>query len=234
MFLEKRCALLHRDHVLVVGDTHLPFEHPGYLDFCLSVQRRVKCGTVVHVGDLVDCHSFSYKHDADPKGKSPSDEIEAAREHLAPWFKAFPRLFLCYGNHDRRPDMKAKHSHLPDDVMKPFRQIWGLPDGWKDDFSWEIDGVRYTHGTGLTGDFAHIKAAQQCRQSTVIGHTHSVGAIHYLVSEKDRIFGMNVGCGIDRKTYAFEYGRDFNKKPVLGCGVVTDNGKLCQFFPMEL
>ncbi|MCX5657960.1 MAG: hypothetical protein NTZ48_07090 [Candidatus Omnitrophica bacterium] len=87
---------------------------------------------------------------------------------------------------------------------------------------------------GLSGERAHIKAAEQGRQSTVIGHMHSTGAINYLVSENDRIFGMNVGCGIDRKTYAFEYGRELLKKPVLGCGVVTDKGKYCQFFPMEL
>jgi hypothetical protein len=45
---------------------------------------------------------------------------------------------------------------------------------------------------------------------------------------------MNVGSGIDRKTYAFEYGRDFKKKPIIGCGVVTDNGRFAQFFPMDI
>jgi len=218
----------------VIGDTHLPFEHPGYLDFCLGIQHRVKCGTVVHIGDLVDNHAMSFHYIADPNGRSPTDEMQLARQHLKDWFKAFPRLFLCLGNHDRRVDLKARHVGLPEDVFKPFRDIWELPDEWKDDYAWVIDGVRYTHGTGLSGDFAHIKAAQLNRQSTVIGHTHSAGAINYLVSEKDRIFGMNCGCGIDRKAYAFEYGRDFTKKPVLGCGVVTDKGKYCQFFPMEL
>jgi hypothetical protein len=58
--------------------------------------------------------------------------------------------------------------------------------------------------------------------------------VKYLVSERDRIFGMGVGCGIDRRTYAFEYGRDFNQKPFIGCGVVTDEGKYAQVFPMEL
>ncbi len=131
-------------------------------------------------------------------------------------------------------DRKGKTVGLPDEVFKPFREIWKLPKGWQDDFSFEIDGVRYTHGTGLSGDYAHVRAASLNRQSTVIGHTHHSGAINYLVSENDRIFGMNVGCGIDRKAYAFEYGRDFTKKPVLGCGVVTDRGKYCQFFPLEL
>ena len=165
---------------------------------------------------------------------SPADEIRQAREALVWWYSAFPEVFLCRGNHDRMVDRKGRTTGLPDEVFRPFRDIWRLPKGWKDAFSWEIDGVRYTHGTGLSGENAHIKAAQMNRQSTVIGHTHSTGATNYLVSEKDRIFAMNVGCGIDRKSYAFEYGRDFTKKPVLGCGVVTDHGRYCQFFPMSI
>lgn len=221
-----------KDHVLVIGDTHLPWEHPNYLEFCLQIQNRVKCGTVVHIGDLVDNHSMSLKYNADADLHSPKDEIEKAREHLKDWFKAFPRVFLCLGNHDRRVDLKGRHVGLPSEVFKPFREIWDLPKDWKDAFSWNIDGVVYQHGTGLSGDQAHIKAASLNRMSTVIGHTHSTGAINYLVSNKDRIFGMNVGCGIG-EGLAFEYGRDFLKKPVLGAGVVTDNGKYCQFFPME-
>jgi predicted phosphodiesterase len=222
---------LYSDHVLVIADTHLPWEHPDYLEFCLQIQNRVKCGTVVHIGDLVDNHSLSLKYEPDPDLHSPKDEISKARKHLELWFKAFPRVFLCLGNHDRRVDLKGRHVGLPSEVFKPFRKIWGLPDGWKDAFSWNIDNVTYQHGTGLSGDQAHIKAASLNRQSTVIGHTHSTGAINYLVSNKDRIFGMNVGCGIG-KGLSFEYGRDFLKKPVLGAGVVTDRGKYCQFFPM--
>jgi hypothetical protein len=186
------------------------------------------------IGDLVDNASMSLKYSADPDLPSPKDEIKKAREHLESWFKAFPSLFLCLGNHDRRADLKGKHVGLPSDVFKPFREIWGLPKGWRDAFSWEIDGVKYMHGTGLSGDMAHIKAASQNRMSTVIGHTHHTLGGDYLVSEKDRIFGMNVGCGIDRKQLAFKYGKDFLKKPALGCGVVTDYGKYWQVFPLDI
>ena len=92
--------------------------------------------------------------------------------------------------------------------------------------------MRFTHGTGLSGERAHIKAAEQGRQSTVIGHTHSTLACNYLVSERDRIFAVNCGCGIDRKSYAFEYGRELLRKPALGCAVITDKGQFAQVFPM--
>lgn len=225
---------MHKDHVLVIGDTHIPFELPGYLDFCLAIQKRVKCGTVVHIGDLVDNSSLSFSHETDPNGKSPADEIKLAREHAQAWFKAFPKVRLCLGNHDRRVDLKGRHVGLPDDVFKPFREIWELPKGWETGFSFNINGVIYTHGTGLGGENAHETAAKLNRQSTVIGHIHHVGSGKYLVSENDCIFGMGVGCGIDRRTYAFAYGRDFLKKPFIGCGVVTDRGKYWQLFKMDL
>jgi len=188
---------------------------------------------VVHIGDLVDNHACSFNFDADPNGLSPADEIKKARKRLEPWFKAFPDVLLCLGNHDRRVDLKARHVGLPDVVFRPFRDIWGLPTGWKDAFSHVIDGVQYLHGTGFAGDYAHLKAAMLKRRSTVIGHTHTSLACGYLKSEKDRIWGMNVGNGIDRRAYAFAYGRDFVKLPLLGCGVVTDKGRYCQVFPMD-
>ena len=67
-----------------------------------------------------------------------------------------------------------------------------------------------------------------------MGHTHSVGGIEWSANEKDIIFGMNVGSGISRHKYAFAYGKDTRRKPVLGVGVVTDRGRHAQFMPMDL
>lgn len=222
-----------KDSVLIVGDTHLPFVLPGYLDFCNDIKNRVKCEKVVHIGDLVDNHAISY-HEHDPNGSSPIDEIKEAKKHLKNWFKAFPSLFLCRGNHDRLVDRKGRTVGLPEAVFKPFRQIWDLPPKWIDDFDFELYGVRFIHGTGYSGKTAHTQAACDCRQSTVIGHIHSALGVEYVANYKERMFGMNVGCGIDRKAYAFNYGKDFKHKPLIGCGVITDNGQYAQVFPMEI
>ena len=216
-----------------MGDTHIPFEVSGYLDFCLDIQRRVKCGRVVHIGDLVDNHAISY-HEHDPNGLSAIDEMIEAKKRLRSWFLAFPELRLCRGNHDRLVDRKGRTVGLPEAVFRPFREIWELPKKWVDDFDFEIDGVRFQHGTQYSGKYAHITAAYDNRQSTVIGHTHSTLGGEYLINYKEAIFGMNVGCGIDRKSYAFTYGRDFRFKPAIGCGVITDNGKFFQPFLMDL
>jgi predicted phosphodiesterase len=222
-----------RHSVLVIADTHLPFEREGYLDFCLDIQKRVKCQIVVHIGDLVDNHSISY-HEHDPNGQSPIDEMKKVDVKLKDWFKAFPELYLCRGNHDVMVDRKGKTVGLPQRAFKEFRDIWQLPDKWYDDFHWEIDGVTYQHGTGYCGDNAHIKAAYNNRVSTVIGHTHSFAGVGYIANEKSCVFGMNVGSGVERHSYAMSYGKDFKRKPILSCGVVTDNGRYGQVFAMEL
>lgn len=133
-------------------------------------------------------------------------------------------------------DRKGKTVGLPTRVFKPFRDIWGLPKGWKDDYEYIIDGVKYKHGTGYSGSYAHIQAAYDNRMSCVIGHLHSIAGVEYSASSHDIVFGMSVGCGIDVKSYTFSYGKDFKKKPILGCGVVsyTPRGVNAQFIPMDL
>jgi predicted phosphodiesterase len=221
--------------VLVVGDLHVPFHHPKYLDFCTRIHRELKCTDVVMIGDVVDNHAISY-HEHDPDGWSPDQEMKEADRHLQKWFKAFPVAYLCRGNHDHLVDRKSKTVGLPSRVFKPFREIWGLPKGWKDDFHHIIDGVKYMHGTGYSGDLAHLKAAHDNRMPVVMGHLHSVCGVDYSANEVDCIWGMSVGCGVDRKAYAFEYGREHKKKPIIALGVVeyTKYGANPRLFKMEM
>jgi len=224
---------MKKDHILVIGDTHIPFEHRNYLSFCKEVQNKFKCGSVVHIGDLVDNHAISY-HEHNPDGWSPEDEMKEADNHLKKWFNAFKCVYLCKGNHDRLVDRKGKTIGLPKRCFLEYRDIWNLPDTWTDDFKFVIDGVTYEHGTGRTGKYSHVQAAYDNRNSTVIGHTHSTAGIEWSANEIDIMFGMNVGCGIDRKAYTFNYGTDFRRKPIVGCGIVTDQGRYAQFIPMNL
>lgn len=221
-------------NTLVIGDTHIPFEIDGYLEFCKRIEKTLHCQRVVHIGDLVDNNAISY-HEHDPNGRSPADEMAEADEHLKDWFKAFPRLYLTKGNHDRLVDRKGKTEGLPSRCFRHFRDIWNLPSGWIDNFSFIFEDVLYTHG-GSTGRYAHVQHAIDNRMSTVIGHLHSVAGVEYIANERDIIFGMCVGCGIDRKKYAFQYGKDFRRKPILGCGVVsiTKYGQNATFYPMPL
>lgn len=133
-------------------------------------------------------------------------------------------------------DRKGKTNGLPSRVFRPFREIWDLPKGWIDDWEFVIDNVKYVHGTGYSGKTGHIQAAVDNRMSCVIGHIHSACGVNYVANNIDMIFGMNVGCLIDRKAYAFAYGKDFRNKPILACGVVsyTKRGINATIYPMQL
>ncbi len=116
--------------------------------------------------------------------------------------------------------------------MKDYKSFLDAPKGWSWSRSIEIDGVLYHHGEGYSGSLGAYKAAMNAMRSTVIGHIHSHGGVTYIQTEFDRIFAMNVGCGVDIEAYAFAYGKNCAFKPTLGCGVVID-GKEAYFIPMS-
>jgi hypothetical protein len=64
----------------------------------------------------------------------------------------------------------------------------------------------------------------------VQGHLHTQSYVEYVVGRKNRVFGMQVGCGIDHEQYAFAYSKA-GKKPAISCGVVID-GKEAIVVPM--
>jgi hypothetical protein len=180
--------------------------------------------------------SLSY-FEQDPDGKSPKDEMEATDRKLKKWFNAFSDgLLICRGNHDRLVARKAKTSYLPSRVFKNFRDIWNLPKNWHDDFEWNIEGVKYIHGTGYSGAYGHISASYDNRCSVVMGHLHSGSGVEYVANNDSTVFAMATGCGIDRKAIAFAYGKEHKRKPVLSCGVVsyTRRGINAQIIPMQI
>lgn len=220
-------------NVLVIGDLHAPFMLEGYLEFCQAMQKQFNCGTVVQIGDLTDGHSFSY-HESDPDGMSVGTEVDVAREQLDKLFYMFPKAYCTLGNHDMLPYRKAKTSGLSKTFMRSINDIWGAPDTWKFVNEVEIDGVLYTHGTGSSGPSAAFQRAKDSRTNLVMGHTHSFTSVQYSASHRDLLWAMQVGCGIDNTAYAFEYGSNFAKKPIISCGVVLDKGKIPIVLAMPL
>jgi len=220
------------DNVIVIGDPHEPFTKEGYLEFCRSIQEEYDCGTVVHIGDAVDNHAVSY-HEKDPEGMSAGDEFNLALERMKRWYYTFPSVKVCIGNHDALPFRKAFTAGLPKTWLKTYQELLQSPPTWEWDFVHQVNGVIYQHGTGLSGEMAAINAARENRQSTVIGHLHTVMNTRFLASYKDLIFGVTVGCGIDHEKYAFAYGKQNTRKPVVACCVVLD-GKLPINIPMPI
>ena len=213
-----------------VGDLHSPFVHPMYRRFCEDTFDLCGVDRTHLAGDIVDQHALGF-WDHDPNGMSASCEQKAAFEIIQKWYAIWPKATVSIGNHDHRNYRVARKGGLPDLYLKSYSEVWQTPK-WDWDFEFVFDGVLYTHGTGVSGKDAALNLALQRRQSVVIGHVHSWAGVKWHANTDSTIFGMNSGCGIDCKAYAFAYGKEFPVRPILGCGVVVD-GEQALFFRMQ-
>jgi predicted phosphodiesterase len=213
----------------VAGDIHAPFTHPLYLKFCQDVFDQWRVKHIHLIGDVADHHAIS-QWDADANGLSAEDEHCEASGEIERWYQTFRKATVSVGNHDERHFRLAGKHGLPVRYLRSYAELWRTPQ-WDWQFEHCHDGVLYTHGTGCSGKNAAISLAIQRRSSTVIGHTHTYAGVTFHANPDNRIFGLNTGCGIDTRAYAFAYGRDNPVRPVLGCSVVID-GDYPIFFPM--
>lgn len=217
---------------LVFGDTHIPFDHPRYLEFLQDVYKQHKCSEVVCTGDLIDNHAIS-RHQSEPDSYGALDEYSMAKQRANEYVMAFPYVKMCYGNHDKISQRQAASLGIPSVFLKSFNELWNLPDTWIVKNAFVIDNVLYKHGINCNGKDGALNTAIQERMSTVIGHIHSFGGCKYIANHRDMIFGLNVGCGIDVEAYAFAYGKHSKYRPTLGCGVVYNSGH-ATFVPMDM
>jgi hypothetical protein len=198
--------------ILVIGDIHAPFTLDGYLEFCEDMYARYNCNQVIFIGDIIDNHYASF-HATDPDGMGGGDELDVAIEHVKLWSESFPVADVCIGNHDRIIMRKAFDSQIPSRWIKSYNEVLGTNWNWVEQVVY--DDVQYIHGEGGT---ARTKSKNDM-MSTVQGHIHTQAYVEWSVGKMFKIFGMQVGCGIDSKSYAAAYAKNF-KKQAIGCGVV--------------
>lgn len=200
--------------VLVIGDIHEPFCLDGYLQHCKNVYKEFNCNKVVFIGDIIDSHYSSF-HSTDPDGMSAKDELNLSIKKLRKWHKAFPKATVIIGNHDRIVARKALANGISAKWIKEYKDVLEVPT-WNFKTDETIDNVLYVHGEGATA----FTKAKTLFQSVVAGHTHTKCYIEYI----NNIFGMQVGCGVDKDSYAMAYAKNY-APPQIACGVVLD-GKL--------
>ena len=200
--------------VLIIGDIHEPFCLDGYLQHCKNQYNLFNCNKVVFIGDIIDSHYSSF-HSTDPDGMSAKDELNLSIKKLRKWHKAFPKATVIIGNHDRIVARKALANGISAKWIKEYKDVLEVPS-WNFKTDETIDNVLYVHGEGATA----FTKAKTLFQSVVAGHTHTKCYIEYI----NNIFGMQVGCGVDKDSYAMAYAKNY-APPQIACGVVID-GKL--------
>ena len=203
------------NRVLVIGDLHEPFCLDGYLEFCKATYEKYNCNKVVFIGDVIDCHYSSY-HETDSDGLGGGQELDLAISKLANWRDAFPIAHVTIGNHDRLIMRKAQTGGIPTKWIKDYKEVLETPQ-WDFVHRVVIDKVQYIHGEAGT-------AKAKCRadmMSTVQGHLHTQCYTEWFVGANFKIFGAQVGCGIDHESYAMAYAKA-GRKPSIACAVVIN------------
>ena len=209
----------NKNNILVIGDLHEPFCLDEYLYWCQEQYETYFCTEVVFIGDIIDNHYSSY-HETSADGMGGADELELSIKRIKRWSKAFPKATVIIGNHDRMIMRKAQTSAIPSKWIKSYQEVLEVPN-WNFVERYEKDGVQYIHGEGGT-------ARTKCRadmMNTVQGHLHTQCYTEHYVGKNFRVFGCQVGCGIDFSSYAMAYAK-YGKKPAVGCAVILNNGTL--------
>jgi predicted phosphodiesterase len=206
--------------VLVIGDTHCPAMHKNYIKFLQSVQKKWNTTKTVHIGDVIDHHCISF-HEKHPDNPGAIAEHKLASRQINMLYAEWPNMTVCIGNHDARVRRLNSKQGIPAMYLKEFNDLYGT-SGWNWIDSVEIDGVHYYHGEGVGGMHPAFNAARMRMQPTVVGHYHSSCGVWYQAGPTTKVWGMNVGCGVDRNHWSMQYGAAYLKKPIVGCGVVID------------
>ena len=203
--------------LLICGDLHCPFDLDSYLPFLLETYEKWNCNQIIMIGDAIDNHYSSF-HPTDPDGYGGGQELDRAIARLSRYRDAFAKICdkkisICIGNHDRLIMRRAFDSDIPARWIKSYNEVLGTTWNWLESIVY--DDVLYEHGEGGQAK----SKAKNNMMSSVCGHTHTEAYCLWYVGKKYRVFGMQVGCGVDWESYATAYARNF-KKQAIGCGVV--------------
>ena len=206
-------------NILVIGDLHEPFCLDEYLDWCIIQYKKWGCSEVVFIGDIIDNHYSSY-HESSADGLGGLAELDLAIERISRWKEAFPFATVIIGNHDRLIMRKAQTSAIPSKWIKSYKEVLQVPN-WNFVERYVKHGVQFLHGEGGT-------ASTKCRadmMNTVQGHLHTQCYTQNYVGQNFRVYGVQVGCGINHESYAMAYAK-YGKKPAVACCVVLNNGQI--------
>lgn len=206
--------------ILHIPDQHMPYQHPDMFRFLSAIKKAFPIDLVVNAGDEGDYHALSF-HDSDPDLDSAGVELTHLRETISVLEKLFPVQLICNSNHGSMVYRKAKHTGIPVQAIKSYREILnvGMGFSWADEWTVKTPqgDVMFKHQSSNP-----VAEAAHERVNLLVGHNHSKFCIEYAESTGHTYWGATGGCLIDNQSMAFAYGKNFAKKPIIGCTIILE------------
>lgn len=210
--------------VLIVPDSHHPFEDKRAWALMLKVGKALKPKHVIHLGDLVDFYALSF-HDKDPERALRLDEeLEAGKQALRQLkaLGAATNVLLGSNHHDRlirymrnkAPELKHL---LTEEKLLDLATIGFKLTPYRSSF--KLGKMRYTHDVGLAGQNAARKSMEAVGKNLIIGHVHRIEYVVGGTLEGEHRLGASVGWLGDRNAIDYMHRDKVAKDWALGFGV---------------
>jgi len=189
---------MSNNRILVISDTHCPFEHPDAIAFLAAIKDKYNPDRVIHIGDEIDCHAMSY-HDTDPDSFSAGEELKRARDVIWQIETLYPRVDVIESNHGSLWYRKAKTHGIPREAIKSYEEILQTKKWkWHFELTFKLPNGQpcyFHHGRSANS----LVASQHRGMPVVQGHYHEKFNIQYWGTDERLNWGMAVGCLVDDK-----------------------------------
>ena len=227
---------MNTKRLLILSDTHFPYQHPNYFEWIKKIKDKINFSGVIHIGDLVDFHSISF-HPHSPELPNIKFEIKDAIKCIKKLRKIFPvEMPILWGNHDIRIQRLAEKSSIPEAFLKDINDILEIDKKWK--WTWH-DKVILDLPNKTKVFFTHhfksnvIASAKELGMSYVSGHQHTLSQLTLISSPLALNFAMCVGSSINPKHEAFKYAKNFIKRPIISVGAIINNQPVIYAMPLN-
>ncbi len=222
--IKKNSKILEdNSRILLISDMHIPYHHPDTLTFLKHLKDKYRPTRIICLGDELDKHSLSY-HDSDPDLRSAGDELRESIPIIQELQEMFPKMDILESNHGSLVWRKAKTNGIPRHYIRSYNEVLGVGEDWKwhHDLTVELpNGNKCYFHHGKSPDV--LKLSQQMGMCAVQGHYHNDLSVKYWANPSGIYWGLQTGCLIDDKSYAFSYNNVNIKRPLIGTGLIIDS-----------
>lgn len=209
--------------ILLISDMHIPYHHKDTIKFLQHLKDKYNPTRIICMGDELDKHALSF-HDHDPDLPSAGDELRLALPVIAKLKEMFPVVDILESNHGSLAYRKAHAHGIPRHYLKTYNDVLGVDDNWK----WHYDlTIELPNGNKCYfhhGKSANVsKTSQTMSMCAVQGHYHETFKVEYWGNPNGLYWGLQTGCLIDDKAYAFNYNNCNLKRPIIGTAMIIDS-----------
>lgn len=214
--------VVDNSRILLISDLHVPYHHKDAIKFLQHLKEKYNPTRVICLGDEVDHLALSY-HEKETEAPSAFDELKLALPIIKQIEEMFPVMDILDSNHGSLAYRKAKTAGIPKHYLKSYADVLQVGEGWKWHFDMVIDlptGQKCYLHHGKSSNIT--KTSQAMSMCSVAGHYHNTFKIEYWANPLGLYWGMQAGCLIDDKSFAFNYNNVNLHRPLIGTGLIID------------